>query len=243
MIKIDNFNKIIAANWKLNTSKEFINDYFKKLNSISIDHKTCVIICAPTIYLSHCSSLSTKMYLGAQNCSNFNEGAYTGEISAYMLKDNNCNFCIVGHSERRKIFKETNDDINYKVKNLLKVGINPIICIGETLEDKNSGRTFEVLLEQVKNALNGISMNNSIVLAYEPIWSIGTGFIPSLQEISDIHAFLKKEIKKFKTNKIIYGGSVKSDNAAQIMKIENVDGVLIGGASLDISDFIKILQS
>ena len=155
MLEINQFDKIIAANWKLNGSIEFLDEYLEVLKP----HKTlpnniCSIICPPFTYLQNFSFLitSSSMYLGAQDCSNYDSGAYTGEVSASMLLDNKCNFCIVGHSERRQIFKQTNEDVKIKAENLINKGIIPIICIGETLEEKNQGLTEEVLHNQIINS-------------------------------------------------------------------------------------------
>ena len=154
MLEINGFDKIIVANWKLNGSFDFIKGYFKYIHSkISLPNNVCGIICPPSIYLQISSSNIAPLHLGAQDCSNFNSGAYTGEVSASMLKENNCQFCIVGHSERRQIFNQTNEDINIKAKNLINNNINPIICIGETLEEKNKGLTKEVLQKQILNSL------------------------------------------------------------------------------------------
>ena len=244
MLEINIFDKIIAANWKLNSSFDFIKGYFETIYSnIPLSSDVCGIICPPSIYLQNCYPKIIPLHLGAQDCSNFNSGAYTGEISASMLKENNCQFCIVGHSERRQIFNQTNEDINLKAKNLINNNINPIICIGETLEEKNKGLTRSVLKKQILNSLPINASIQSVIIAYEPIWAIGTGLTPTYKEIEDIHSFIKKDIKNFKNYKILYGGSVNSNNAKDIMDLENVDGVLVGGSSLNPLEFIKILNS
>jgi len=159
-----------------------------------------------------------------------------------ILKDNNCKFCIVGHSERRKIFKETDQDIMIKSENLINNSIIPIICIGETYEDKIANKTKDVLFNQVTNSLPKNSSKESLIIAYEPIWAIGSGLTASLDEIDEIHGFLKKNIEKSIDFKIIYGGSVKSENSKSIVNLTNVDGVLVGGASLNPIEFSKILE-
>ena len=247
MIKINKFNKIIAANWKLNSSFGFINDYFENFHfSSSDDTNSCVIFCPPLPYLNSCYSFmpsKTSVFLGAQNCSNFDSGPYTGEISSIMLKENFCKFCIVGHSERRHIFKESSIDVKLKSENLLSSDIIPIICIGETLEEKNKGLTKDVLINQLINSLPSNTSPNNIIIAYEPVWAIGSGLIPTLSEINEIHSFIKKDILEFENYKILYGGSVKSENSRDIIDLPNVDGVLVGGASLDPIEFSKILNS
>jgi triosephosphate isomerase len=242
MIEVSKFDKIIAANWKLNGSLDFINRYFNDFHSkTSFYSNVCGIICPPSIYLNN-FSINHPLFLGAQDCSKFNSGAYTGEISALMLKESNCQFCIVGHSERRQIFNQTDEDIKLKAENLINQSINPIICIGETFEEKKRGSTKDVLKKQIFNSLPENASIQSIIIAYEPIWAIGSGLMPTLAEIDSIHSFIKN-IKNLEKFKILYGGSVKSNNAKNIMDLENVDGVLVGGASLDPSEFIKILNS
>ena len=241
MLKINQFNKIIAANWKLNGSLDYINSYFAQFTGIEIKNNVCPIICCPSIYLDNCSKVSQAFFLGGQECSNFEKGAYTGEISASMLREKNCNFCIVGHSERREFFNQTNKDISIKSVNLIKQEIIPILCVGETLENKLEGITKKVLHEQIVNSLPSIASKENIIIAYEPIWAIGSGLIPTLDEINEIHSFLKSEIDGLNNYKIIYGGSVKSSNSREIMGLTSVDGVLVGGASLDPIEFSKIL--
>ena len=243
MLKINKFNKIVAANWKLNGSFDFIHSYFNYINSVELKKDTCGIICSPFVYLDECNKRSKSLYIGAQDCSNFKNGAFTGDISALMLKNSNSQFCLVGHSERRIIFNQKNEDVRIKANNLLDEGVNPIICIGETLEEKKEGKTEEVLKKQIIESLPKESSNNSIIIAYEPIWAIGTGITPRIEEIDKIHSFLKKDIKNYENFKILYGGSVKSSNAEEIMSLESVDGVLVGGSSLDPIEFSKILQA
>lgn len=243
MIQINKFNKIIVGNWKLNGSFEFIDAYFKKLSTnIGSKNDVCSIICPPNIYLNYSSGKVKNSFLGAQDCSKYNNGAYTGEISVSMIKENNCNFCIIGHSERRQFFNETSLDIKIKAENLIKNKINPIICIGETLEEKNRGITEIVLKKQIVDSLPSNSLNESLIIAYEPIWAIGTGLIPSFDEINKVHSYIKSQISNFENYKILYGGSVNSSNSNDIINLAYVDGVLVGGASIDVNEFNKILN-
>jgi len=242
MLEINNFDKIIVANWKLNGSYAFIESYFEELELSYVKDSVCGIICPPSAYFHKFNLLNPNFFLGAQNSSLFDNGQYTGEISAKILKDNNCKFCIVGHSERRKIFKETDQDIMIKSENLINNSIIPIICIGETYEDKIANKTKDVLFNQVTNSLPENSSKESLIIAYEPIWAIGSGLTASLDEIDEIHGFLKKNIEKSIDFKIIYGGSVKSENSKSIVNLTNVDGVLVGGASLNPIEFSKILE-
>tara|TARA_B100000214_G_C23856452_1_gene575936 strand:+ start:201 stop:932 length:732 start_codon:yes stop_codon:yes gene_type:complete len=243
MLEIREFNKIIVANWKLNGSNDFLEVYFEELDLKNLSLNVCGVICPSTAYIQNCYSKLHSLYLGAQDCSKFKEGAYTGEISASMLKENNCIFCIVGHSERRQVFKENNEDIKIKAAQLLDAKIIPIICIGETLEQKKMHKTHEVLKEQVINSLPPNSSKESVVIAYEPIWAIGTGMTPTLDEINNIHKYLKKDIKEIEGYKLLYGGSVNPKNASDIMNLEYVDGVLVGGASLKADQFSQILKA
>ena len=243
MLEIKEFNKIIVANWKLNGSNDFLEAYFEELVLKGLNSDTCGIICPPITYMKNCYSKLHSLYLGAQDCSKFKDGAYTGEISASMLRENNCKFCIVGHSERRQVFNEHNEDIKIKAEQLLNERIIPIICIGETLEQKKMNKTHEVLKGQVINSLPQKSSKESVVIAYEPIWAIGTGMTPTLEEINNIHEYLKKNIKEIEEYKLLYGGSVNSKNASDIMNLENVDGVLVGGASLKADQFSEILKA
>ena len=241
MLEINKFNKIIAANWKLNGSIDFINSYFSILKLIEIKKDVCGVIFPPHIYLSMCSKNIPSLYIGGQNCSNFINGAFTGDISALMIKDINCNFCLLGHSERRQFFNESNEDIFLKTTNAIKADINPIICVGETLEEKKNGDTKKILAKQITECIPKKSSNNIIIIAYEPIWAIGSGLTPTLEEIESIHSFIKNDIEGFENFKILYGGSVKASNSKEIMNLDNVDGVLVGGASLDPHEFSKIL--
>ena len=244
MIDFNKFDKIIAGNWKLNGTAKSTSDYFKVLQSKeSVKSNVCGIICPPSLLLPIFPKSTLPFYLGAQDCSIFDSGAYTGEISALMLKENNCQFCILGHSERRQLFNETNDSVQLKVKRLINQNINPIVCIGETMVEKDLGLTKETLSHQIEKSLPNNASNNHIIIAYEPIWAIGTGLMPTLQEIDEIHKFIKNDIKKFKNYKVLYGGSVKSNNSSDIMNLTHVDGVLVGGSSLEPTEFIKILNS
>ena len=244
MIDLNKFDQIIAGNWKLHGTIEYTSKYFKVLHSkVSFKSNICGIICPPSLLLPNFPETTLPFYLGAQDCSIFDSGAYTGEISALMLKENNCQFCLLGHSERRQLFNETNESVQLKVKRLINQNINPIVCIGETMAEKEEGLTQETLNNQIIKSLPSNASNNNIIIAYEPIWAIGTGLLPTLQEIDEIHNFIKNGIKNFKNFKVLYGGSVKSNNSSDIMNLTHVDGVLVGGSSLEPLEFIKILNS
>ena len=239
MINLANFPSIFVANWKLNGNIEFIKQYYQKL---SINSKNCVVICAPSIFLNQLDTNANDLFSGAQDVSIYEEGAYTGELSAKMLADNNIQFCIVGHSERRQYFEEKNKNINLKSKNLIENEITPIICIGETLEEKEKKMTKEVLSKQIQESVPEVSNFKNTIIAYEPIWAIGTGLTPTLKEIEEVHGFIKNFDKKFNQLKLLYGGSVNASNSNNINSLKNVDGCLVGGASLKVDEFNSIIS-
>lgn len=244
--------KIIAGNWKMNNlvneAEFFVNEIKDRINVSDID----VVICPNYLCIDRLSSIleNTNIHLGAQNVYYEDNGAYTGEVSAKMLAAVNVEYCIVGHSERRTLFEETNKITNMKSKKLLEVGINPIVCVGETLEERNSKKMFEVIEEQVINSLDGIckeSLKKNVVIAYEPIWAIGTGITATSEQAEEMCKFIRdiitnKYSKAVSDNiRILYGGSVKKENAKEILTMENIDGALVGGASLK-NDFVAIVN-
>ncbi len=239
MMNFDNFSSIFIANWKLNGDIQFIKEYYQKLIP---SNNNCVVVCPPNIFLHQLKTNNSNLFSGAQDVSIYNEGAYTGEISAAMLNDNNIKFCIVGHSERRQHFNESNKAVNLKSINLIKNKIIPVVCIGETLEEKEKKITKDVLLKQINESIPAISNNQNTIIAYEPIWAIGTGLTPTLDDIDEVHSYIRNIDKKFNKFKILYGGSVKSSNSADINQIKNVDGCLIGGASLKVNEFNTIIS-
>ena len=241
MIKLDNFSSFFVANWKLNGNFQFIDQFIAEI-SLPRDKSKCVVICPTSIHLDYMIKNKKEFYVGAQNVSQHKVGAFTGEISADSLSDLNVNFCIVGHSERRQSFFEKNEDINHKCKNLIKNNIIPIICVGETLKEKEKGITNDILEEQLKNSIPLLSNFENSIIAYEPVWAIGTGLTPTNEEINDTHSFIREHNAKFNKFKIIYGGSVKANNVNEITSLPNVDGALIGGASLKSDEFTKIIQ-
>ncbi len=183
-----------------------------------------------------------NFYIGAQNISNYQEGSFTGEISSKSLTELNIDFCIVGHSERRQFFHETNEDVKSKSSNLILNEIIPIVCIGETLEEKENNNTTLVIEKQLRECIPNTSNSKNTILAYEPVWAIGTGLTPSLEEIDITLQNIRGYSKRFNKFKILYGGSVKLNNVKEIISLSNVDGALIGGASLKSEDFTKIIS-
>ena len=241
MLKLSNFSSFFVANWKLNGNLQFIDQFISNISLPNANSK-CVVICPTAIHLDYLSKNKNGFYVGAQNVSEHEEGAYTGEISVRSLIETNVNFCIVGHSERRQIFKEKDQDINLKSQRLVANNVIPIICIGETLEQKEKGITNTVLEEQLMNSIPSSSTFENTIIAYEPVWAIGTGLTPTIDEIDETHRFIKSHNDKFNKYKILYGGSVKASNAKEITHLANVDGALIGGASLKSEEFTKIIQ-
>jgi len=240
MIELSNFTSFFVANWKLNGSYEFIDTYLEALNKEKFI-KNCVVLSPPYLYLDYIKNRLNNFYLCSQNCSSFQEGAYTGEISAKMLRELGVHFCIIGHSERRQYFKETSIIVKEKAARLIENAIVPIICIGETLEEKEKSLTNQALKYQLEESLPENSNNFNTIIAYEPVWAIGTGLTPSLEEIANTHKFIRNINKKCLNLKILYGGSVNVKNSRQICQIKDVNGALIGGSSLKINDFVKII--
>ena len=239
MINLDKYSSIFIANWKLNGNSSFLKDYCEK---IKINSNNCTIICPPSIYLKSNKVNNENLFFGAQDVSYFKDGAYTGELSASMLKDNNIAFCLVGHSERRQYFAEKNNNVNIKSSNLIEENIIPVICIGETLEEKERNLTEEILYTQIKDSIPETANNKNSLIAYEPVWAIGTGLTPTLDEINQVHQLIKNFDDKFKNFKVLYGGSVKSSNSKEINQLNHVDGCLIGGASLKVDEFNIIIS-
>ena len=239
MIKLSKFSSIFIANWKLNGNTQFISEYYQKLLP---NPKNCTVVCSPSIYLNRLKNNEKNLFSGAQDVSIYNEGAYTGEVSAKMLLNENIKFCIVGHSERRQFFNESNSVVKNKALHLIENKIIPVICIGETLKERQSKLTKSILSEQLQKSIPEIANYENSIIAYEPIWAIGTGLTPTLEEINDIHSFIKSTYSKFNQFNILYGGSVKSQNSVDIVSLENVNGCLIGGASLKVDEFNKIIS-
>ena len=225
---------IVVLNNKSNLDKKEFMEYQNELKKIESSYQ--LVICPSQVYLN---SIDLPTFdLGSQNVSSYHQGAYTGEIYAHQLKSLDVKYCLVGHSERRKYQRETNKDINEKIKRLLEEGITPILCIGETKEQKDSKKTKSVLLSELNECLSGIN-NNDIIIAYEPIWAIGTGITPTKDEVEDV----LKEIKKvYQKNKLIYGGSLNQENIVEFKTSYLIDGYLLGGLSLkpqELKDFIS----
>ena len=240
MLEIQNFKKIIIANWKLNGSIQFAKNYIKNIDFVSSNDEKNLIVCPPVPLIPYLKS--DKFYIGAQDTSIYNLGAFTGEISSKLLKEVGCDFSLVAHSERRKIFNESKDDILDKIENLISSNIIPIFCIGENLEQRKENLTKDILKDQILSSLPSKIDQNKIIIAYEPVWSIGTGLIPKIEEILEIHDFIKNDIFKNSNLKIVYGGSVKAENYKSIIDERLVDGLLVGGASINLDEFNQIIK-
>ncbi len=244
---------LVAANWKMNGDLAGIRELVGEISTgVEPDASTEVLICAPYVYLPEMQRLlvDTPIKWGAQNVSEFEKGAYTGEISVSMLKDFGCEFVIVGHSERRHVFGESDQQVAAKFNVVNKAGLTPILCLGELLEERQGGTTEEVISRQLNEALNcaGIESFENAVIAYEPVWAIGTGHTATPEQAEEVHAFIRLQLARHSDEiadriKILYGGSVKADNAAELFSRADIDGGLIGGASLVASDFLTICQS
>jgi triosephosphate isomerase len=229
---------------------ELINDIKDQLEGITLDRNTQVIICPPFPFLEMATDYSEESYfaVGAQNVSDQESGAYTGEVSAAMLESMELEYCIVGHSERRAYYHETDEIVARKVDQLLKHGINPIVCCGEVLEEREANRQFEVVKKQITDGLFHLTAEQfaNIIIAYEPVWAIGTGKTATPEQAQEIHAFIRGLIaEKYgqavaDETSILYGGSCKPGNAKELFANPDVDGGLIGGASLKANDFIGI---
>jgi triosephosphate isomerase len=245
---------IIAGNWKMNKnigeSIDLANSIKRSLYDIE---EVEIVVCPPFTSLSDVNEITmeTNIKLGAQDCFWEKEGAFTGEVSASMLKSVGCEYCIIGHSERRQFFGETNETVNKKLKVLLKENIKPIVCVGEKLEERKGGRTFDVIKDHVVNSLAGISKEEMArtVIAYEPVWAIGTGVNATKEQAEEAHKYIRTLLGQMhgdevaKSVRIQYGGSVKPENIKELILQEDVDGALVGGASLKADSFVQLVKN
>jgi triosephosphate isomerase len=241
---------LVAANWKMNGTLKTIRPLVQEvIGGLKDDCHADIAICPPSIYLQELQTLLTgsRIGLGAQNASHLEAGAYTGEISVNMLKDYNCQYVIVGHSERREFYHETDDRVAEKFIRVSAAGMIPILCIGEQLSERESGETDTVIARQLDAVINmaGIDGFKDAVIAYEPVWAIGTGKTATPQQAQEVHAFIRLQLARHDDEvadktRILYGGSVKPSNAADLFSMADIDGGLIGGASLVAADFLNI---
>tara|TARA_B100000287_G_scaffold111456_2_gene103854 strand:- start:6388 stop:7161 length:774 start_codon:yes stop_codon:yes gene_type:complete len=244
---------IVAANWKMYKTPQEGVDFISELSNLLLDkEKPTIIFCPPFTSLFHMNEMISDldMSLGAQNVYFEKEGAFTGEISVNMLKSCSVQYVIIGHSERRHIFNESNKDINRKIHTVLDNEIIPIFCVGEKLDDRESNNTRTILLEQLEEGLAGVNIDalDRIIIAYEPVWAIGTGVNALPNQVQESHKMIRDILMELYDNNlnidipILYGGSVKPDNSEELINTKGVDGFLIGGASLNLDTFSKIIE-
>jgi triosephosphate isomerase (TIM) len=243
---------LVAANWKMNGTLETIRPLLEPVIQGVQGISTEVAICPPAIYIPELAQKldSSDIRLGAQNVSHLEKGAYTGEISVSMLKDYNCQYVIVGHSERRSLYGESDELVAEKFIAVQSVGMTPILCVGELLEEREANNTEEVIARQIDAVINlaGIAAFKKAVIAYEPVWAIGTGKTATPEQAEEVHEFIRLRLARHDNQtadivRILYGGSVNAGNAEQLFKMANIDGGLIGGASLVAEDFLTICKA
>ena len=242
--------KLIAGNWKMNGSLA-ANEVLLKALLAGVGQPTCqVAVCVPAVYLAQCQALlaGSVIELGAQDVSSHEGGAYTGEIAAAMLKESGARYVIVGHSERRQYHGETDEMVAAKAQRALSAGITPIVCVGETLAEREAGHTEEVVKRQLAAVIhtNGHCISE-IVVAYEPVWAIGTGLSATAEQAQQVHAVLRSQLRAATANadriKLLYGGSMNAANAKSLLAQADIDGGLIGGAALKAPDFLTIIAA
>lgn len=242
---------LIAGNWKMNTETGTAKELASAIATRAVEAADVeLLVCPPTIYLTTVRHAlgNARVGLGAQNMYHEPQGAFTGETSAAMLRDIGTTYVILGHSERRHVLGETDEDVNKKTIAALAAGLKPVVCVGELLEEREAGNTADVIRSQFEGSLADISAEAmaSVVIAYEPVWAIGTGKVATPEQAEEVHADLRKLLASRYNDevaqgvRILYGGSVKPDNASDLLALPNVDGALIGGASLKADDFLAI---
>lgn len=253
---------VLAGNWKMNGSKKDLDTWFKDFFDKAIDFEKnnlikeipTILICVPSIYINYALKIADeynkktsklKVFIGGQDCHYEDKGAFTGNISPLFLNEFGCKFVITGHSERREYEQETNEIVTKKSVNAIKNSLTPLVCVGESLKTREAKKHLEFIEKQVIESVKDVDLNKAII-AYEPVWAIGTGKVPSLDDIEEINSHIKSVIAKefgIKDIKVLYGGSVKSSNINGISKLKSVDGVLVGGASLKGEEFFNIYKN
>lgn len=244
---------LVAGNWKMNGTKASLTE-LKALGdayTAGLRAKVDVMVATPAtlIFVAAAGAVGTGIAIGAQDCHAKVSGAHTGDLSAAMLFDSGAKAVIVGHSERRTDHAETDADVKAKAEAVLAQGLTAVVCVGETRAQREAGKALSVVAKQVKGSVPDGSSADEVVIAYEPVWAIGTGLTPTIADIAEVHAEIRKVVAR-KLGKeagakmrILYGGSVKPDNAKEILALEDVDGALVGGASLKAVDFLKIIEA
>ena len=244
--------KVIAGNWKMNMLPNEAIEYIEKLSKFVKDTNNEVVLCVPYVDLFYAllTAQNTNIKIGAQNMHFEEKGAYTGEVSPKMLKAINVEYVIIGHSERRQYFNETDETVNKKVKAAFENGLKPIVCVGETLEEREAGKTTDIITKQTELALKGLTEEQvaNTIIAYEPIWAIGTGKTATSEDANNSIKEIRNKIKEIYGQKVSdrviiqYGGSVKSTNSKELFSMSDIDGGLVGGASLKADEFSKIVN-
>jgi triosephosphate isomerase len=239
--------KLVAGNWKMHGIAADLGE----VTAISLAAETAgcdVALCLPATLIERAVQAAPGFAIGGQDCHAADKGAHTGDISVDMLKDAGASLTIVGHSERREAYGESNADVRAKAEAALRQGLGVILCVGESLDVRNQGQAVATVAQQLDDSLPQVNDTSALAIAYEPIWAIGTGLIPSTPEIAEMHAALRERLvsafgEAGNDVRILYGGSVKASNAAEIFAIEDVDGALVGGASLTAADFLPIVEA
>ncbi len=243
---------LIAGNWKMNGLADESSTELKALAELlaKADNVACdVLICPPATLVYQMAQVAkdSVLQIGGQDCHSNVSGAHTGDTSATMLKDAGATYAIVGHSERRTDHGESNDTVKAKAEAAIAAGLIAIVCVGETLDQRESGETLAVITDQVKNSLPEGATAANTVIAYEPVWAIGTGKTPTPDDVAEVHAHMRKDLNGLMSDadgvRLLYGGSVKGSNAPELMGLDNVDGALVGGASLKAADFWPIVET
>ena len=244
--------KLIVANWKMNKTKasgiSLVKSLSAKINRSNRSSRE-VVVCPPFTLISEISKIlkSSKISLGGQDCSADSFGAFTGDISPLMLKDLGCKYVIVGHSERREHHNESEKIIKNKLDLALSLGLKVILCVGEKMQERKKGNTIRIITRQLQLSISKKCNNKNTIIAYEPVWSIGSGVTPKDSEICDVHNFIKNKSSQLsigdKPFMVLYGGSVNPRNSKNILSLQNVDGALVGGSSLKLKSFLDIIRS
>ena len=239
--------KLAAGNWKMNGKRASLSEV-EAINAALDDKDPMVVICPPASLLISACDIRGQVGIGAQDCHAAFSGAHTGDISASQIADTGATYVIVGHSERRTDHRETNDAVQAKAQAAHEAGLIAIICIGETLAEREAGKTLTALGQQMSGSIPDGATSQNTVIAYEPVWAIGTGLIPTLEQIDEAHRFMRAELQSAlgadaQNISLLYGGSVKGSNADDIFSVADVDGALVGGASLSANDFVPIIKA
>ena len=244
--------KVIAGNWKMNMLPDAAIRFIDELIPLAKNTENEVVLCVPytDLFYSLLAAQNTNIKIGAQNMHWEENGAYTGEVSGRMLKSIGVEYVIIGHSERRQYFAETDETVNKKIKSAFKYGLKPIVCVGETLAQREEGKAIEIVTNQIEKALEELTENQAenTIIAYEPIWAIGTGKTATKEDANEMTKAIREKISylygQMVADRVIiqYGGSVKSSNAKELFSMSDIDGGLVGGASLDATEFAKIVN-